>query len=163
MDYKSIKLVSNSDLGSLIEGLQNGIESEFLLNQNPSTHKEKIIFLADILLNRVGTLGLEVKYLYGRRNKRFELVFRHKKIVYICKLSSFSKFDQDGLELDTVISDIKENSDLTANFRGIVILEGLFDQSILDNFSSKLKNPIFFIPFNPKNQFTTLSNVIFDK
>ena len=121
---------------------------------NSKSHKELTIRLAS-QLNGIENefIGLEVKYPFGKRNKRIEVVSIRENIITLFKISKTEKFDKDILEMESLINNLKINSDYTIN--GIVLLNQEADANMIDSFLGRIN-----VNIKVKNFKTFLENVL---
>ncbi|APG64638.1 hypothetical protein LPB136_04325 [Tenacibaculum todarodis] len=144
-----IDVSNNKDSGKIREYIDLGVKSK----------KQ-----ADLIISLAGTIsekenefvGIETKYLFGKRDKRFEIVFKKDKIINIIKISKQKKFDKDAIELDIIISDMAERYNLTVN--GIVLLTDHFDLVLTEKYSTNLKNSIEIVSYNKFKEKYVISN-----
>jgi hypothetical protein len=104
-----INLYSGIDLKTLISGQIKIGQTSFILKRKPQNKNEKLILLASKFNNIPReNLCLFVKYPFGKREKRLELVFINENI-NILKISKKSFFDKDAMEMDNLLSHIYKN------------------------------------------------------
>ena len=116
-----INLYSRIDLKTLISGKIKIDQTSFILKKNPKTKNEKLILLASKFNNIPSkNLCLSVKYPFGKREKRLELVFINENI-NILKISKKSLFDKDAMEMDNLLSHVYENLKPTKELVGNLI------------------------------------------
>ena len=113
MASKIIDINTNSTLDSIIKNKSDGIVKKFLLDSDIKLKNQEILtFYKYIEVNNF-EFFFKVKFPYGRRIKRIELVSKFENTFYIYKISNKSNLDKDIFELDEIISLIKEKYNAT--------------------------------------------------
>ena len=104
MASKIIDINTNSTLDSIIKNKSDGIVKKFLLDSDIKLKNQEILtFYKYIEVNNF-EFFFKVKFPYGRRIKRIELVSKFKNNFCIYKISNKSNIDKDIFELDEIIS-----------------------------------------------------------
>ncbi len=143
-----IKLNVGSNLIDVSQNLDSGSIREYIDSGNASKKQnDLIITLAGILSeSNYDFVGIECKYLFGKRDKRLEVVFKYDNIIYIVKISKQKKFDKDAIELDNIISDISQKHNIS--IKGFVLLIDEFNNDIIESYSNSMQNSIAFLSYN---------------
>ncbi len=143
-----IKLNVGSNLIDVSQNLDSGSIREYIDSGNASKKQnDLIITLAGILSeSNYDFVGIECKYLFGKRDKRLEVVFKYDNIIYIVKISKQKKFDKDAIELDNIISDISQKHNIS--IKGFVLLIDEFNNDIIASYSNSMQNSIAFLSYN---------------
>lgn len=143
-----IKLNVGSNLIDVSQNLDSGSIREYIDYGNTSKKQnDLIISLAGILSeSNYDFVGIECKYLFGKRDKRLEVVFKYDNIIYIVKISKQKKFDKDAIELDNIISDISQKHNIS--IKGFVLLIDEFHNDIIESYSKSMQNSIAFLSYN---------------
>ena len=90
----------------------------------------------------------KVKFPYGRRIKRIELVSKFKNNFNIYKISNKSNIDKDIFELDEIISLIKEKYNATEFiFEGFIGTTNLPNNEVINSIQENLSNFITYIKY----------------
>ena len=138
----------NSSLKSIINNEEDGLYKNFLINPNSQTKENKILYLSQKISENNNKTFLKVKFSYGRRDKRIEVVKKSNKIINLYKISSAKKLDRDAFELDEIIDVAKERYiSQKIDFVGILVLKILPDNSILQSIQNNLSNKITFMSY----------------
>jgi hypothetical protein len=143
-----IKLNVGSNLIDVSQNLDSGSIREYIDSGNASKKQnDLIITLAGILSeSNYDFVGIECKYLFGKRDKRLEVIFKYDNIIYIVKISKQKKFDKDAIELDNIISDISQKHNIS--IKGFVLLIDEFNNDIIESYSNSMQNSITFLSYN---------------
>ena len=143
-----IKLNVGSKLIDISKNIISKNKRDYIdLGNKSRKQSDLIISLASILSeSNYDFVGIECKYLFGKRDKRLEVVFSDNNIIHIVKISKQKKFDKDAIELDTIISDISEKHNLS--IKGFVLLIDEFNDDIIETYSNSMQNSIAFLFYN---------------
>lgn len=143
-----IKLNVRSNLIDVSKNIDSGNIREYIdLGNASKKQNDLIITLAGVLSeSNYDFVGIECKYLFGKRDKRLEVVFKYDNIIHIVKISKQKKFDKDAIELDNIISDISQKHNLS--IKGFVLLTDEFNNDIIESYSKSMQNSIAFLSYN---------------
>ena len=132
----SSKFNFNSTLLSIVRGAPDGIFRESLIDYADPNKDQQIINHAFDIKEAINCeMFLSVKFPYGSRPKRIEIVFELDEFVVLCKFTNSKKVDEAALELQTIISIAKESiSDKL--FQGLVIYPNTNKISITEKFAT---------------------------
>lgn len=131
-----VELNTKSDLFDLANKEVSGIERNYLVSDIFRNKLDKIVYTSNKLINKRGIKPyIEVKYDFGRRNKRIEIVFIESSKISICKISNTSEFDKDYFELLSLIEDMKTKP-ILANFeiKGVLFFTSLYNIETVETF-----------------------------
>lgn len=138
----------NSSLKSIINNEEDGLYKNFLINPNSETKENKILSFSQKISESNNKTFLKVKFCYGRRDKRIEVVKKSNELINLYKISSEKKLDRDAFELDEIIDVAKDRyMSQKIDFVGILVLKILPDNSILQSIQNNLSNPITFMSY----------------
>ena len=147
MIKKIVSLNSKSSFEDIVFMSKNsGLLNQYIMLSNPTNKNEKIIKTAFNLKTHKNHIFIEVKYPLGRRDKRLEIVTRDKNLIKIYKISKLTSADQEALEIDEILTNIKakyKNSD--KEFYGVLVFEQLPVKSVIESISKILSNKITFV------------------
>ena len=99
-----------ANLLELLADKPSGVNREYILEHNNATRLGQLVLYSSLLIKNNITPYIEVKFVskYSKREKRIELITKEEKKITIYKVSSFSKYDKDALELVNIITEIQE-------------------------------------------------------
>lgn len=143
-----IELNTKSNFLDLIAKKETGVNRSYLLNSNFNNKLDKIVFVSNYLKTNRGIIPfIEVKYDFGRRNKRIEIVFTESTKISICKITKISEFDKDYFELLSLLNDM-QNHNVLSNYKlnGVLIFMSEYNTDIVEAFL--LKQEIHFEHMN---------------
>jgi hypothetical protein len=143
-----IVLNTKSNFLDLIAKKETGVNRSYLLNSNFNNKLDKIVFVSNYLKTNRGIIPfIEVKYDFGRRNKRIEIVFLESTKISICKITKINEFDKDYFELLSLINDM-QNHNVISNYKlnGVLIFMSEYNTDIVEAFL--LKQEIHFEHMN---------------
>jgi hypothetical protein len=143
-----IELNTKSNFLDLIAKKDSGIKRSYLLNSNFNNKLDKIVFVSNLLKEKHGINPfIEVKYDFGRRNKRIEIVYTESLDIKICKITKISEFDKDYFELLSLLKDMKNQNEIS-NFKinGVLIFMSDYNTDIVETFL--LNQEIYFHHMN---------------
>ena len=146
-----VELNTKSDLFDLANKKVSGIERNYLVSDNFRNKLDKIVYTSNKLINKRGIKPyIEVKYDFGRRNKRIEIVFIESYKISICKITNTSEFDKDYFELLSLIEDMKTKP-ILANFeiKGVLFFTSLYNIETVESFL--LNQKVYFEHLNMDN------------
>lgn len=146
-----VELNTKSDLFDLANKKVSGIERNYLVSDNFRNKLDKIVYTSNKLINKRGIKPyIEVKYDFGRRNKRIEIVFIESYKISICKITNTSEFDKDYFELLSLIEDMKTKPTL-ADFeiKGVLFFTSLYNIETVESFL--LNQKVYFEHLNIDN------------
>jgi hypothetical protein len=131
-----ITLNTKSDLISFLEKKASGTERQYLVSEVFKNKLDKIVFVAAQLIKQFNAIPLiEVKYKFGRREKRLEIVYTSNDILHVCKITNMTEFDKDVLELDMVIKDTITNNLIDEDsIKGVILFLGDYNIDIVNGF-----------------------------
>ena len=132
-----VELNTKSDLFDLANKKVSGIERNYLVSDNFRNKLDKIVYTSNKLINKRGIKPyIEVKYDFGRRNKRIEIVFIESYKISICKITNISEFDKDYFELLSLIEDMKTKP-ILADFeiKGVLFFTSLYNIETVESFT----------------------------
>lgn len=140
----TIKLSTKNNLIDLVFGRDSGLYRTYILDSTTNNKLDKIVYSAAKIIEKLCCeISIEVKYQYGRRSKRLEIVYLDGNCYNLCKLTTFNKFDKDALELRSVVEDIRLNDSFKKkDFNGVLIFDDKYNQVIVESFL-KLNAPGF--------------------
>ena len=133
-----ITLNTKSDLISLLANKSSGTERQYIVTEVFKNKLDKIVFVANELNQKLKTNpNIEVKYSFGRREKRLEIVYNSKEALHICKITNMVEFDKDAIELEMIIKDtiIKKLIDVN-RICGVLIFMGDYNIDVVSEFLS---------------------------
>lgn len=146
-----VELNIKSDLFDLANKKVSGIERNYLVSDNFRNKLDKIVYTSNKLINKRGIKPyIEVKYDFGRRNKRIEIVFIESYKISICKITNTSEFDKDYFELLSLIEDMKTKP-ILADFeiKGVLFFTSLYNIETVESFL--LNQKVYFEHLNIDN------------
>ncbi len=146
-----VELNTKSDLFDLANKKVSGIERNYLVSDNFRNKLDKIVYTSNKLINKRGIKPyIEVKYDFGRRNKRIEIVFIESYKISICKITNTSEFDKDYFELLSLIEDMKTKP-ILADFeiKGVLFFTSLYNIETVESFL--LNQKVYFEHLNIDN------------
>lgn len=134
-----LQLNTKNNLIDIVKGIDNGIYREYLVENHPNNRLSRLIYSAFKIKEKYKFEPfIEVKYEYGSRNKRLEIVYKDDRTFNLCKISNFKEFDKDTLELQSVIANILDNDNFKpSEFRGIIIFFENYNDLIVNSFFSE--------------------------
>ncbi len=145
MKLISTKFNFNSSLESIANNSPNGTDRECLIDHEDPNKEQQLINYAYSLKNIINTeIFLSVKFPYGSRPKRIEIVFFFEKFLVLSKLTNSKKLDQASLELQSLITSTKG---LNNGFpiKGLVFYLNEVEKAITDKFARELVPDIRFL------------------
>lgn len=150
-----VKFLTKGSLNSIIDGKFDGIERDYLISD-----KNKILRYAINLKNKIDcSIFLEVKYQFGFRDKRIEIVLNQGNIFALVKIiSDNAKLDQEVLNLDNIITDIKKNTNI--NIDGLIIAENKIKPEVIESIKSIITNDFTFLDLNELKDKNTLGEIL---
>jgi hypothetical protein len=132
----SSKFNFNSTLASIIHGEPDGVVREHLINYASLEKNQQLINYAYDLESALNdNVLLAVKFPFGSRSKRIEIVFKTSKFIVLCKFTSSNRIDQAALELQSIISSIDKKPDEKC-FKGLVVYPFTKQKAITDKFAA---------------------------
>jgi hypothetical protein len=136
MKLISSKFNFNSTLASITKGKPDGIVRECLIDMSDVDKDQQLVNNAFSVEKAVGSkVYISVKFPYGSRPKRIEIVFKLEPFVVLCKFTNSKKVDEAALDLQTIIS--SANEDCAHNlYKGLVIYPGNNQIVITDKFAT---------------------------
>lgn len=131
-----VELNTKSDLFDLANKKESGINRNYLVAVNFKNKLDKIVYTSNQLINKCGIKPyIEVKYDFGRRNKRIEIVFIESSKISICKITNTSEFDKDYFELLSIIEDMKTKPILTKfEIKGVLFFTSSYNIETVESF-----------------------------
>lgn len=136
-----IELNTKSNFEDIVSNNTSGVNRKYLINEHSKNKIDKIILTSHLLQSKQNKNPfIEVKYDFGRRNKRLEIVYKENSSVTICKITNMSEFDKDCLELIAVIEDMQTKSVLE-NFRmnGLLVFMENYNKEIVESYLNNQK------------------------
>lgn len=136
-----IELNTKSNFEDIVSNNTSGVNRKYLINEHSKNKIDKIILTSHLLQSKQNKNPfIEVKYDFGRRNKRLEIVYKENSSVIICKITNMSEFDKDCLELIAVIEDMQTKSVLE-NFRmnGLLVFMEHYNKEIVESYLNNQK------------------------
>jgi len=99
-----------ANLFDILSDTSSGVGCDCIVDANNTTRFGQLVLYSSKLTEKGLTPFIEVKFAskYGKRCKRLEVVVKQENLISIYKITTFSKFDKDALELSSVISEVKE-------------------------------------------------------
>jgi hypothetical protein len=144
-----MKLISsefnfNSTFASIVKDLPDGKVRECLIDYDDLDKDQQLINHAfDIESFTKHKVFLAVKFPYGSRPKRVELVIASKGLLVLCKFTNSKKVDEAALELQSIITSADINK-VEKNLKGLVLFPKGNQKAITDKFATKLLPDIRF-------------------
>ncbi|MBF6641673.1 hypothetical protein IVB69_09290 [Flavobacterium sp. J49] len=131
-----IELNTKSNFEDIALDKTNGVYRKYIINELSKNKLDKIVLTSHLFQSKQNKNPfIEVKYDFGRRNKRLEIVYKENLSITICKITNMSEFDKDCLELIAVIEDMK-NKQVMMNFRinGTLIFMDNYNREIVETY-----------------------------
>ncbi|WP_297515325.1 hypothetical protein [Flavobacterium sp.] len=131
-----IELNTKSNIEDIALDKKNGVYRKYIINEFSKNKLDKIVLTSHLFQSKQNKNPfIEVKYDFGRRNKRLEIVYKENSSITICKITNMSEFDKDCLELIAVIEDMK-NKPVMMNFRinGTLVFMDNYNREIVENY-----------------------------
>jgi len=131
-----LELNTKSNFEDIVLNNSSGVNRKYLINENSKNKIDKIILTSHLLQSKQNKNPfIEVKYDFGRRNKRLEIVYKENFTVTICKITNMSEFDKDCLELIAVFEDMQTKPFLE-NFRmnGLLVFMENYNKEIVESY-----------------------------
>jgi hypothetical protein len=129
-----LNLNSKAELVDLINNNDSGVIRTYLVNASFRNKLDKIIFVSNKLISIRNVVPfIEVKYNFGRRNKRIEIVFKDKNELNLCKITNTNEFDKDYFDLLSVLTDINENYP-NHTLKGVLIFIDDYKKELVESF-----------------------------
>ncbi len=136
MKLISNKFNFNSTLASIVIGEPDGVVRECLIDYADLDKDQQLINHAFDVEGVIKTkVFLSVKFPYGSRPKRIEMVFKIDEFVVLCKFTSSKRVDEAALELQTIISSAEGNGNKRL-YKGLVIYPDITQKAITDKFAT---------------------------
>lgn len=151
-----MKLIStefnfNSTLESLVNNFPNGINRECLIDYEDANKDQQLINHAYTLKKILNNdIFLSVKFPYGSRPKRIEIVFFFEGFLVLTKLTSSKKIDQASLELQSIITSAKSLNN-PVPIKGLVFYFSKVEKAVTDKFARELVPDIRFLSIDNLN------------
>ncbi|MBS1578316.1 MAG: hypothetical protein JST29_01595 [Bacteroidetes bacterium] len=136
-----ITLNTKSDLISFLENKLSGTQRQYLISDEFKNKLNKIVYVANELNQKLKVNPIiEVKYSFGRREKRLEIVYNSKGIFHICKITNMTEFDKDAIELEMIIRDLTTKKLIAENLIcGVLLFYGDYNIEIVSDFLTNSK------------------------
>ena len=117
-----LKINSNSSFFDILSEIPSGIDRDFLIDaDNTSRLGQMIIFASKLIeVNIKPYLEVKFKSKFGKREKRIEIVTKNGKDITLFKITTYSKYDKDAIDLSGIISEIQEQID-SFNICGVLL------------------------------------------
>jgi hypothetical protein len=136
MKLISNKFNFNSTLASIVIGEPDGVVRECLIDYLDLDKDQQLINHAfDVEQASNAKVFMSVKFPYGSRPKRIEMVFKVDEFIVLCKFTNSKRVDEAALELQTIISTAKGNTN-DQLYRGLVIYPDNKQKVITDKFAT---------------------------
>ncbi len=146
MSKQIVLLNAKSSFKYIVYHKKTGFENKNIKLSNSNKKNELIIRVASNFKEHGVEVFIEVKYPFGMRNKRLEIVSRNQKIIKIYKISKTNFFDKDALEIDQVLTEIKnEFNDSGKEFIGVLLFEQLPQNKVIEYVKKILSNKVDFM------------------
>ncbi|MBP8994175.1 MAG: hypothetical protein KBG30_10265 [Bacteroidales bacterium] len=131
-----IELNTKSNFEDIVLNNTSGVNRKYLINEHSKNKIDKIILTSHLLQSKQNINPfIEVKYNFGRRNKRLEIVYKENSFVTICKITNMSEFDKDCLELIAVIEDMKTKPVLeNFSMNGLLVFMENYNKEIVESY-----------------------------
>lgn len=96
------RIITGGTINSIIEGLSNGKESNYLIVDNPRKELERLAYFANQKMKDGFTSYLKVKYEWelGQRARVLEVITKKEEVITIYKFVSMTNFDQHAIDLE---------------------------------------------------------------
>jgi len=136
MNLISSKFNFNSTLSSIVKSEPDGSLRDCLIDYNTPNKAQQLVNHAyDIEKSIKNKVFLYVKYPFGSRPKRIEIVLRIGKFIVLCKFTNSKRVDEAALELQSIISNVKTSTQEYI-FKGLVIYHQNGQKVISDLFAT---------------------------
>ena len=136
MKLISNKFNFNSTLFSIISGAPDGVVRDCLIDYADLDKDQQLINHAFDIESAIDKeVFLSVKFPYGSRPKRIEIVFVVDEFIILCKFTNSKRVDEAALELQTIISSAKEGMGCKP-LKGLVIYPDNNQKAITDKFAT---------------------------
>lgn len=160
---KIITLKTKADISSFITENFNGTETKFLVADFPKNKQERLINLLSNLLEKLEGFDIlhEGKIDYGFRNKRIEIVFYKKPVLFLAEISDSKKLDRKVLELNDLINhEIRNSVYQNIVMVGCIFYETDLEQDMINNIEDLASNNFLFLNINDPSIFETIKNYV---
>lgn len=143
-----VKLNVGSKLIDVLQNIDTGNIREYIDLGNVSKKQDDLIITLAALLSESNYrfVGIQCKYLFGKRDKRLDVVFSYNNTIHIIKISKQKKFDKDAIELDNIIFDISQKYNIF--IKGFILLIDEFNNDIIESYSKTMQNSIAFLSYH---------------
>lgn len=131
-----VNIKTKCELIDVFNSTNSCTDRQYLISNVFKNKIDKIVYVASVLKSDLGCEPyIEVKYDFGRRPKRIEIVYKNQNSFYLCKITKFSEFDKDALELNAILQDIINNNTIK-NFQlfGLLVFMSDYNEDIVLNF-----------------------------
>ena len=136
MKLISNKFNFNSTLASIVTGEPDGVDRECLIDYLDLDKDQQLINHAFDIEGAINAkVFLSVKFPYGSRPKRIEIVFKTDKFVVLCKFTNSKRVDEAALELQKIISSTEGNVN-DRLYKGLVFYPDSNQKAITDKFAT---------------------------
>lgn len=118
-----VTINTKSTIGSIINGVPDGVNVVYMQNIISAPKLALMVSKATLLLCKYETY-IQVKFQskYSARELKLEVVTKNKNEINVYKISSPSKYDRDSINLNSIVSELREL--YTKNtFKGIIFLQ----------------------------------------
>ena len=123
-------------MASIVIGQPDGVVRECLIDYLDLDKNQQLINHAFDVEGAINAqVFLSVKFPYGSRPKRIEMVFKIDKFIVLCKFTNSKRIDEAALELQTIISSAKGNAN-DKLYKGLVIYPNNNQKAITDKFAT---------------------------
>jgi hypothetical protein len=116
----TIENIVNKEIG--------GVDTQYILNHTSKKRIDTLVVIANSLYQQNATPFIEVKFVsrYSSREKRLEIVSRSQDTITIYKISAFSRYDKDAIDLNQLLEEIKSIfSNSEYKFCGVLLFKEL--------------------------------------
>lgn len=109
------RIITGGTLNSIIAGLSDGKENNYLIVDNPCKELERLAYFANKKIEEGLTSYLRVKYEWelGQRARILEVVTQNGEVITIYKFVSMTNFDQHAIDLERMKESICEQGLMT--------------------------------------------------
>lgn len=142
-----ITLNTKANIEEIAAGIQSGVERSYILHTRPKSKLDRLIQLAaNIADTKKARCFIEVKFTYGLRAKRLDVISIYEDKIIVYKLSKTINMDKDALELDLVLTSIK-NIMIGASYEctGCLVFDSMPSDKAVLSVKKILSNQVDFI------------------
>lgn len=135
-----LKVNCKSSLSDIIKNVYSGSDRDYIFSPESKKRLDLLVSYSKTLIDKGITTFIEVKFVskYSARERRIEIVSKDKDCISLYKISSFSKYDKDALDLSHLVLEINETfTNISTPIKGVLLFPQDTDiQFIKDSVSS---------------------------